>query len=275
MPECTGVRAVRGLLLACHPLPCLAVTGFTAAWAWARALDGAVDVGRLLTVCLAVLLGQLSIGWSNDAVDADRDVAAGRSDKPIPRGLVGRSAVAAAAAVAAVCCVPASLALGAAAGTVHLVAVASAWAYNLDLKRRVISPLPYAVSFGLLPAVVQTWPPPAVMAGAALLGVAAHFANTVADVAADAATGVRGLPQRLGPATSLRVCAASLALAGVALIAAAGQAPPVGLVVLGSGAAIAIGVAVAGTRWARWTFRLIVAAVALVLAGFLIAARAG
>jgi 4-hydroxybenzoate polyprenyltransferase len=46
----------------------------------------------LLLVTLAVAAGLLSIGWSNDAFDARRDAAAGRTDKPIPMGGISRRA---------------------------------------------------------------------------------------------------------------------------------------------------------------------------------------
>lgn len=270
LPRRTGgsrsADALVGLLTACHPLPCLAVTAFSAAWAWRVGLA----VSAVATVAFAVLLGQLSIGWSNDALDAVRDTRAARADKPIPRGLVGPRTVAVAAVLAALACVPASLALGRAPGIVHLVAVGSGWAYNAGLKRRWASPLPYAVSFGLLPAVVQTWPPLGVMAGTALLGVAAHFANTVADTEADAATGVRGLPQRLGPHTSLRVCAVSLVGAAVTLALTSGRTAPAPLVLYLLGAAAAVALAGFGLRLGRWAFRALVAAVALVLAAFLL-----
>ena len=101
---------------------------------------------------------------------------------------------------------PASLLLGALPGTAHLVGVAAGLAYDLRLKATLASPLPYLVFFGLLPLVAVT------AAGApislvlcavgALTGLAAHLANTVPDAAEDAAAGVRGLPQRLGPAVS-------------------------------------------------------------------------
>jgi len=42
------------------------------------------------------------------------------------------------------------------------------------------------------------------LVAAALLGFAAHFANVLPVLRADAATGVRGLPQRLGPRSEPR-----------------------------------------------------------------------
>jgi len=256
--------STRGLLLACHPLPCLAVTAFAGAWAAANQLHPA----RVGLICLAVLAGQVSIGWSNDAIDAGKDVAAARIDKPVPRGLVSARAVAIAAGVAVAVCVPASLALGVRPGVVHLLAVASAWSYNLGLKSTLASPAPYAVSFGLLPSVVLGWPPVGVSGAAALLGVAAHFANTVADTEADAATGVHGLPQRIGPVASLRLCALAVAAAAGCLLGVGGIGYPTVLMV--AGAAVAGAVAVAGPRLGRGAFRWVLVAVALVVAAFLL-----
>lgn len=264
---------VRGLLQACHPLPCLAVTLFAAGYGASVGLSS----GSLALLAAAVLAGQLSIGWCNDSVDAGRDTAAGRSDKPIPSGLVSRATVARACAAAVVACVALSLALGLAAGAVHIVAVAGAWAYNLALKSTWASPLPYAVSFALLPAVATLaldpprWPPVAVLAAAGALGVAAHFANTVGDSEADSLTGVRGLPQRVGPRTSLVVTAVAVALAAGLLLGGAGPHPWHGVLLLLGGVVLsAAGVLLAGSaRTGTAAFRLTLAAVALVVLGFI------
>ncbi|MFN2537255.1 MAG: UbiA family prenyltransferase [Mycobacteriales bacterium] len=207
------------LVQACHPGPTVAVT------ALATALAGSTDA-RPVRVALAFLAGQLSVGWSNDWVDADRDRAVARGDKPVVQGLPVAT-VRTAALLALTACVPLSLALGWRAGIAHLVAVASAWAYNLGLKATVLSWAPYALSFGLVPSVVTlvrhvTAPWWATTAGA-LLGVGAHAANVLPDLDADARTGVRGLPQRLGGR------GASL-LAGVCLVAASLVLSPLAVV---------------------------------------------
>ena len=188
-----------GLALACHPGPAAAVTAL--AGLLAVAAGGSARVVAL--VVLAFLSGQLSVGWSNDWWDAERDVQVARRDKPVAAGHVERSLVGRAAAAAAVATVPLSLLLGPAAGLTHLVAVASAWSYNLWLKRTPWSWLPFAVSFGLLPVVVTLAVTPshgaawwAVGAGA-LLGVGAHVVNVLPDVDDDLATGVRGAVHRL------------------------------------------------------------------------------
>jgi len=173
--------------------------------------------GRLVLVGLAVLAGQLSVGWSNDLIDLPRDCAVGRQDKPIPAGEISERTVRLACATAVVAVFPLSLACGLVAGVVHLVCVASAWSYNLGLKSTVWSWLPYAVSFSALTVFVSLaggdvppwwWP-----TAGALLGVGAHLVNVLPDLADDAATGVHGLPHRLG-ARRLPVVATAVLAAG-------------------------------------------------------------
>ena len=157
------------------------------------------------------LAGQLTIGWGNDLVDATRDRQVGRTDKPLANDELRASTVRACLLVAALACVVLSLAVGWRSGLVHLgLGVACGHLYNLVLKSTPWSWLPYAVAFGTLPAVVtladvpHRWPPLWMMGAAAALGVAAHFLNTLPDLAADATTGVRGLPHRIGAGRSRR-----------------------------------------------------------------------
>src|SRR4051794_23977791 len=94
-------RAALDLALACHPGPTVAVTVFAAA----MALGAGAPAGTTTLVTLAVLAGQLSIGWSNDWVDAARDAAVGRTDKPVGGGRLAVRTVRAAAWSAAAACV--------------------------------------------------------------------------------------------------------------------------------------------------------------------------
>jgi len=202
------------LLRASHPGPTVAVT------AVATALSASAGLGaRSLAVAAAFLSGQLSVGWSNDWVDAARDRAVDRRDKPVVQGALRVTTVRTAALLALLSCVPLSLLVGTWAGAAHLVAVASAWQYNAHLKSTTLSWAPYAVSFGLVPSIAvlglpgQPLAPAWATAGGALLGVGAHLANVLPDLADDAATGVRGLPHQLGHRRSAL-------LAGVALVGA-------------------------------------------------------
>ncbi|MCE7079850.1 UbiA family prenyltransferase [Streptomyces sp. ST2-7A] len=222
-------RRVSAWIGACHPLPVVAVTAVTAGLAIAV---GHTPGGTLL-VTAAVLAGQLSVGWLNDLVDADRDARVGRTDKPVARGLVSRRAVTVATVLAAGVATVLSLAAGLLAAAAHLIALASAWAYDLGVKSTRWSVAPYAVSFGLLPTFVvlalpgAPWPPWWLPAAGALLGCAAHFLNVLPDLADDAAVGVRGLPHRWGAPVS-RVTAGVLVLAASALLVV-GPAGPDGV----------------------------------------------
>lgn len=232
---------------------------------------------RTALLAAAVLVGQLSVGWSNDAIDAPLDVAAGRRDKPIATGAVSRRAVALAAAAALAADVPLSLAIGWRPGLWHLAAVALAWSYNLGLKRTVASPLPYAAAFGLVPVVVAAMLPGApapvdvlVIAGACC-GIAAHFANTVGDAAEDELTGVRGLPQRIGPAASTVVAGAFVALASLHVLRAAGASVlTVVAVVIDVAIALALPVVIRSARGRQPAFRGVILAVAILVAAFVI-----
>ena len=217
---------VRALALSCHPIPSLAVTALTAGLAGLAGLP--LDRGILVTS--AIFTGQLSIGWSNDYIDAEPDAAVRRSDKPVASGAVAPRVAGIAAGVALVLMLALSGALGWPGGGAALVATACGWAYNLGLKATVLSWLPYAIAFGMLAAVATLsasaprWPAPWALAAGALLGVAAHLANVLPDLGQDAATGVRGLPHRLGPkATALGGAGLLLAASAVILFGAGGQ----------------------------------------------------
>lgn len=218
------------LARACHPGPTVAVTTLTALLA--AGSGHGLGTGALVTA--AVGTGQLTIGWSNDLVDAGRDRVVGRLDKPVARGEVPEAVVRLAVGVAGFLCVALSLACGAASAAVHLLlGVASGWAYNLGLKRTAWSAVPYAVAFGALPAVVTlalpapSWPAPWVVVAGALLGVGAHLLNALPDLADDEQTGVRGLPHRLGAQVVRRLAPTVLTVASaVALIGPPGRPSP-------------------------------------------------
>jgi 4-hydroxybenzoate polyprenyltransferase len=221
-----ALRDARWLVLASHPLPTAAVTAISAGLATLAGLD--LSTGVILT--LAVFTGQLSIGWCNDRLDADRDRAVHRVDKPIATGQLPIGVITVAMCAALVATAGLSLALGYrssfGAGAIALLTVACGWAYNLGLKATIWSWFPYAVAFGLLPAIATLalpqprWPAAWAIAAGALLGVAAHIANVLPDLAGDAATGVRGLPHRIGARASAVLGPVLLGTAGVVIVLA-------------------------------------------------------
>ncbi|MCW3841652.1 UbiA family prenyltransferase [Micromonospora yasonensis] len=219
--------SVLGLLKASHPEPAAAVTvvaGLLAAGV------GHGPVG-IVAVVGTVLASQLAVGWSNDLIDADRDAAVGRTDKPAATGTVHRRTLARAAVAAAAATPLVALTTNGAAALCATLGLLSALLYNRPLKSTPVSVLPYAVSFGALPAFVvlalpgTPAPPVWLVAAAACLGAGAHFANVLPDLADDAQTGVRGLPHRLGPAGS-RVAAAGLLLAATVTLVVGPPGPP-------------------------------------------------
>ena len=270
------LATLRSLLLSSHPGPTATVTVL----AVVLGAGSGLGPGRVVLLGVAFLLGQLSIGFSNDWVDAARDRAVDRRDKPVARGDVSVSTVRTAAWVTAALTVPASFALGWQAGVAHLVLVASGWAYNLGLKRTAWSVAPFVLSFGLLPAVVTlAAQPPAVAAPWALavggvFGVAIHFTNVLPDLEDDATTGVDGLPHRLGRVVSGVVAFVALAVAALLVVlgpvlSGTSDAPgPLALVALGACLAVAAaGVVLVVTRPpGRLLFQLIIAASLVVAA---------
>ena len=215
---------ISSLARSCHPLPTVGVTLLTAGLARVAALP--LGVGVLLV--LAVFVGQLSIGWSNDALDAVRDRAVGRTDKPVAAGQISARITGTAAGLALVAAVVLSLLLGWRAALAALTLVAAGWAYNLGLKATPLSWLPYAIGFGTLPAAATLAGDPPELPAAwawvagALLGVAAHLANVLPDLTGDLRTGVRGLPHRLGARPSAALVPVLLFVATVVIVAAPG-----------------------------------------------------
>lgn len=259
------MRITGALLRSSHPGPSTGVTLISVLLGVAVGLDPV----RVVLLGLTMAFNQLSIGLSNDWLDAARDRDAGRDDKPIARGEVSVSAVRIAALAAAALSVLLSLTLGIPFAVAHLVALGGGWAYNAWFKHGPLSPLPYVVSFGLLPALATlALPEPAlaawwaVLAGA-LLGIAAHVANVLPDLADDAVTGVRGLPHRLGRVGSALLAGCALAGAAVSLTLGVGPASPVALVGLGLSLAASVAAVVFTLRGSRWGFRLVILAALL------------
>jgi 4-hydroxybenzoate polyprenyltransferase len=239
----SAARSTAGALLrASHPEPALAVTTLTVLLAtiWDA------SAGTIALMGAAALTGQLTVGWSNDLIDRDRDRRSARHDKPLATGALTQTTVRTAIGAALVTTTVASLALGLRPGITHLVLVAAGWAYNLGLKRTVLSWLPYAVCFGGLPVVVSLaagrgWAPAWTVAAGALLGIGAHLVNAVPDLEDDRLTGVHGLPHRLGARRSIDV-ATALLLVGtvVTLVVPAGGVDTLAVIALAACGALLV-----------------------------------
>jgi 4-hydroxybenzoate polyprenyltransferase len=258
------VNRIRALALSTHPLPGIAVTAI----AVILGIGVGLEPWRVVVLGLAFFANQASVGLSNDWLDAERDRAVGRKDKPVARGDISAAAARNTAFVMAAAAVLLTIPLGWPATIAHAVFIVSAWTYNLGLKSTPLSVLPYIVSFGLLPLIVTlALPQPALaspwaIAAGSLLGIAAHFANVLPDLADDAATGVRGLPHRLGRRPVGLTIAIALAAASACIVLGLGGAAWYQITGLGISLALAVAAAilVLTGRGSKWMFRLIILA---------------
>src|SRR5215469_10487162 len=238
---------VRALIIASHPGPSLAITAMTTLLAAEAAPHG---TGPVL-VAPAMLAGQLSVGWSNDACDARRDAAAGRTDKPVATGAISVRAVWIAAFVALAAAAAMSLAISVLTALILALIIGAAWAYNLGLKSTAWSGVLYVAGFGPIPAYAastlpgQPAPRWSVTAAAALVGLGAHFANVLPDLAGDKETGVEGLPQQVAArwgSGAVRATALVLLLAASVLLVLAASDTRRWVAFAGLGAAVVLGV---------------------------------
>lgn len=255
---------MNGLIRACHPLPTVAVTACVTLLGWRLGWSGI----HLVYLLAAILSGQLSIGWSNDAHDAQEDFDAARRSKPVVDGSITARQLWTAALIALLCCVPLTiLAAGLWVGLLHFTAVGMAWLYNLRLSRTNLSWLPYAVAFICLPFFLCLGAPqsrlPSVwfVLAAAFLGVGAHLANAGIDLTRDRAGTAVWLGQRYTGA----LAAALLAMASLAVSLAILGADPVLAAVGALGAGTLLIAALLIWRRGNWVggFRLV-----LLLAGW-------
>ncbi len=70
------------MALSTHPLPGIAVTAI----AVILGIGVGLEPWRVVVLGLAFFANQASVGLSNDWLDAERDRAVGRKDKPVARG---------------------------------------------------------------------------------------------------------------------------------------------------------------------------------------------
>jgi len=201
-----------------HPAPAAAVVALSAALGAILAGQAGAPIGeRWLLTVVAVAGSQVFTGATNDIADRFRDATV-RPEKPLPADELSLNAAAWIASIGLAVQLVASIQTGALPLALGVVASGSALAYNLFLSRTPLSPLPYLVSFGLLPAWIAAGvgiPIERVLPAIPLVApfaMAAHLANTLRDFEADAAGSSRSLAQVIGRRNS-RLLAAGLALA--------------------------------------------------------------
>jgi 4-hydroxybenzoate polyprenyltransferase len=173
------------------------------------------DEERLPLLLAAMLGSQLAIGWSNDYIDRESD-ARYQAWKPVPSGLVDAQFLRFATVVALLVSVACGAALGVAPLLLLVAGTGCGLGYNLGLKDSRLSGVPFVVALAILAPFVWVsldvyrdeflW----LYALASPLALAAHIANTLPDLATDAASGRRGLAAALGRGRSLALLAACM-----------------------------------------------------------------
>jgi len=225
-------RKALSLLGSTHPLPSFAVATFAALFG----VGVGLSADRVVLVGLAVLFQQFSVGLSNDWLDLNRDRSSGRIDKPAALGSVSGASVRNSSLIAGALALSISTLFGWETLVWMVLMLVVGWAYNVGLKFNGFSIAPYAVGFGILPIFVtlameqNVIPPFWVILVAALLGVSAHFANTLPDLLDDRATGVRALPHILGQKVSaLIIAGTAVSASSIAVYGSVNLAPVIGL----------------------------------------------
>lgn len=190
-----------------------------------------LPVGRLVLVLTAMLGGQIAIGALNEWCDRAAD-AVRQPTKPIPAGLVSPAGALRLSGAGLLLMLAAGLWLGPPALLVLLIGTGWGLAYDVWFKRTPLSWLPYLGALPLLPywawlamgraepRLLWLYP----LGGLYVLAI--HLAQTLPDIAGDAAQGERGLAVTLGPRWSKRAIwgaalgSVALVLVGAALVSA-------------------------------------------------------
>ncbi len=236
---------LRSLVFLGHPGPSVLVTIVLVATAGLA--GGAIpDAVRILQLVGAMLPVQLCIGVINDVADLWADTA-GKPHKPLVRGVVSRrTATIIGAALGAIgLCVAATINI--ATLGLDAAALAAGLAYDLGVRRTLLSwvpwwggmavlPLEGYASVGAIPARLLVLLP---LSG--LIAIGLHFANALPDIEADRIAGRRSLPVVVGAARSRWAGPSALAAAGLLSLLLAGPLAQsgvvyfLGIVVLGCG----------------------------------------
>jgi len=213
------MAAIRGLLKASHFGPTVLVSTiswFFAAYYWWE--------GPAFFIAFGVFTGQLVVGWSNDLYDYEDDLKHNRVKKPLVSGVISRQYLTKWLCFMVPFAFVANLfgPLGIKGGLVYMFGISMGVAYNFYFKYNIFSWLPYALAFAALPSCVaiskDITPPTWMWLGGAIFGTAAHFINVIKDMDQDRASGIGGLPQRIGKRNSIVAAAFLIALGILALV---------------------------------------------------------
>jgi len=173
-----------------------------------------------VALLLAMAAIQTSVGIFNDYYDRDLDAVA-KPYRALPAGLVSAQSAYRAAWIAVALGLGAAATLGLSSMLVLALGAAMGFLYSARLKRSVLSWLPYAIAYPMVP--LWVWvslgkfrPEMFLIYPTAIpfsLGV--HLCNQLRDYEDDTEQGMKGLTQHLGKETSSWICVSLLLLSPI------------------------------------------------------------
>ena len=243
----------RSLIFLGHPGPSLLVTVVFVALAGlaGRAVPDPTRIVQLVGTMLPI---QLSIGVINDVVDLPADTVA-QPYKPLVRGVLRRSTAAWIGVILAAIGLASAATINVATLGLGAAALAAGLAYDLGLRRTVLSWVPWWAGMAVLPfaSYASAGPIPSrllvLIPLSALIAVGLHIANALPDIDTDRAAGVHSLPVVIGARTARWAGPAGVAAAGVLAAVLAGPLGQAGVLFF-AGIAV-LGVAVLAVIAAR------------------------
>ena len=184
-----------------HPLP----SAINAVLVGVLALIAGGTPVTALTMAIAMLGFQFSIGAMNDIADIERD-RLGAKSKPIPAGSVSRRTALGIVAIGGLVGLAISASYGLAVLVIGAAGYACGLAYDLVLRSRGLGWVAFSAAFPLLlswswMAAAGVLPPgwPFLLPVAAIAGPAVHLANSLVDMEPDTRAGSTSLATQLGP----------------------------------------------------------------------------
>lgn len=192
------------LIQSAHPRQAIITAAFVGGCA---AISGR-PTREYAVVFATVLVGQAILGWHNDLVDRQRDASHDTPGKPISQDRLDPGNAWFALICAVLLVIPLSISSGITAGSAYLLSLVVALLGNVVLRRGLLSFLPWAASYALIPAYLSYGGWGGAAEGQApqvlmtvlfgLLGVGVHFLRAIWGLVADNEDGWTYLPLRLG-----------------------------------------------------------------------------
>lgn len=187
------------------------------------ASDGLPPFHSLLALLTTTFLSQSAIGMTNEVAGRNLD-ATSKPWRPIPAGHIQLHTVVILIIVFCLLAMLITMTLSLWSVLLLIIGISAGVIYSIKLKDTILSWLPYAIAYPLLP--VWVWVSLgqfnvdllAIYPAAVPLVLAVHLCNQVRDFDEDVAFGVRGLVHTLGKRKSIALCFVLLFLSPLAFL---------------------------------------------------------